>query len=70
LKLQRWRTAIVLSGGEKMADKKPQPGDPEWTHPDVKGMTDPKAIKALSDAIKIQERREANRVRGIDPDKR
>lgn len=61
----------TANGGDHVADKpKPQPGDPEWTHPDVKGMTDPKAIKALSDAIKIQERREANRVRGIDPNKR
>lgn len=54
-----------------MADTQPhgpQPGDPEWTHPDVKGMTDPTAIKALTDALDIQEKRESNRVRGIDPD--
>lgn len=31
-----------------------QPGDPEWTHPDVKGMTDPKAIRALTRAAEIE----------------
>lgn len=52
-----------------MAEQKPQPGDPKWTHPDVKGMTDPKAIKALSDMVDAQEQREADEIRGIDPDK-
>lgn len=46
----------------------PQPGDPEWTHPDVKGMTDPTAIKALTDAMTIQEQRESDRVRGNTPE--
>lgn len=46
----------------------PQPGDPKWTHPDVKGMTDPVAIKALTDAITAQEKREHDRVKGFAPE--
>ena len=45
-----------------MADKKLKPGDVGWTHPDVRGDTNPVSIKALSDAIDAHIREEQKRV--------
>lgn len=42
----------------------PKPGDPGWTHPDVKGETDPHKIKAQLDAIEAQEQAERDRIKG------
>jgi hypothetical protein len=47
---------------------RPQPGDPCWTHPDVRGATDPVAVKALLDAIASKEQAELDRIkRGEKP---
>lgn len=45
-----------------MADKKLKPGDVGWTHPDVRGDTNPVSIKALFDAIDAYNRQERKRV--------
>lgn len=39
-------------------EQDPKPGDPGWTHPHVKGETDPSKIKAEIDKV---ERDEASR---------
>lgn len=45
-----------------MADKKLKPGDVGWTHPDVRGDTNPVSIKALSDAFDAYNRQERKRI--------
>lgn len=44
-----------------MADEL-KPGDVGWTHPDVKGDTNPASIKALADAVDAYDRQERDRV--------
>lgn len=44
-----------------MADEL-KPGDVGWTHPHVKGDTNPQSIKALHDALMKHDRQERDRV--------
>lgn len=47
--------------GVIMADEL-KPGDVGWTHPHVKGDTNPQSIKALHDALMKHDRQERDRV--------